>query len=191
MPTQSALAALQAGIEPNATAARARTKGREVVNLSEADVRKLLVVAAAAGDLSVMTGNRLERLGRAETTLRAMAQKEGVTPAELLAVLRDTAPITPALFAAVAAGDADPAEALANPSRTQEGVKLDQEEAAAAAEQQAELEIPEAVLTKFTEALSNFATPADREPALQVLQQAMGLSKPAAYAVATAVLFAE
>jgi hypothetical protein len=191
MPTQSALAALQAGIEPDASAARARTKGREVVNLSEADVRKLLTIAAAGGDRSVMGGNRLERLGRAEATLRAMAQKEGVTPAELLAVLRDTAPITPALFEAVAAGDADPAEALASPGRTEQGVKLDQAEAAAAAEQQAELEIPEAVLAKFTEALSNFATPADREPALQVLQQAMGLSKPASYAIATAVLFAE
>jgi hypothetical protein len=187
MASASALAALQAGIEPDATAARARTKGREVVNLSEADVRKLLVVAAAGGDLSVMGGNRLERLGRAEATLRAMAQKEGVSPAELLQVLRDTAPITPELFQAVAAGSADPAEALAAPSRTEEGVKLDQAEA----QQEAELQIPPQVLAKLNETLQSFGTAADREPALQVLQQALGLSKAAAYSVASALLFAE
>lgn len=191
MASASALAALQAGIEPDASAARARTKGRQEANLSEADVRKLLVVAAAAGDRYVLGGNRLERLGRAEATLRAMALKESVTPAEMLQVLRDTAPITPELFAAVAAGDADPAEALANPSATEQGVKLDQEEAAAAAEQQAELAIPEPVLSKLNETLQSFGTAADREPALQVLQQALGLSKAAAYSVASALLFAE
>ena len=189
MASASALAALQAGIEPDATAARARTKGREVVNLSEADVRKLLTIAAAGGDLSVMGGNRLERLGRAEATLRAMAQKEGVTPAELLAVLRDTAPINPELFTAVAAGNADPAEALANPSRTQEGVKLDQEEAAAAAEQQAQNVVPAQVLQRFNETIKSFASPADAEPALAALQSLMTLSPAGRYAIASSLIF--
>jgi hypothetical protein len=47
------------------------------------------------------------------------------------------------------------------------------------------------VLSKFNQTLETFASPGDRDPALQVLQQALALSKAASYAVASAVLFAE
>jgi hypothetical protein len=192
MPTQSALAALQAGIEPDATAARARTKNRVEASLSLSDMRRLLLVEAAeTGDVSILEGRRLELLGRAETTLARLARLNGVEPIELRDQLRTYSEISEELFAMVRDGKADPAEALKNSGRTETAVKMDAEDVAAEAEQQAELQIPEPVLAKFTEALSNFATPADREPALQVLQQAMGLSKPAAYAVATSLLFAE
>lgn len=189
MPTQSALAALQAGIEPDASQARARTKGREVANLSERDVRQLLVIAAAGGDLSVMQGNRLERLGRAEQMLNTMAAKEGISPAQMIEVLRQTAPITPELFDAIAAGKADPAEALASPGRTEEGVQLDQQEAQATAAELAQAAIPDQVLSRFNETIKSFGTAADREPALTALGGLMNLTPAARYAIASALIF--
>ena len=59
------------------------------------------------------------------------------------------------------------------------------------AAQQASLEIPPAVLERFDQSIKSFANPGDREPALQVLQQALALSKAASYSVASALLFAE
>jgi len=195
MASASALAALQAGIEPDASTARARTKGRpedQDANLSMADVRRLLLMhAAETGDVSALQGRKLEQLGVAEAALARMAKANGITPLEMRNALREAATIPQELVDAVAAGRADAADALANPGRAQEIADLDAADDAAAAEQQAQQQIPESVMAKFTEALDRFGSAADREPALQVLQQAVALSGPASYAVATALLFAE
>jgi len=195
MASASALAALQAGIEPDASTARARTKGRpedQDANLSMADVRRLLLMhAAETGDVSALQGRKLEQLGVAEAALARMAKANGITPLEMRNALREAATIPQELVDAVAAGRADAADALANPGRAQEIADLDAADDAAAAEQQAQQLIPESVMAKFTEALDRFGSAADREPALQVLQQAVALSGPASYAVATALLFAE
>jgi len=195
MASASALAALQAGIEPDASTARARTKGRpedQDANLSMADVRGLLLMhAAETGDVSALQGRKLEQLGVAEAALARMAKANGITPLEMRNALREAATIPQELVDAVAAGRADAADALANPGRAQEIADLDAADDAAAAEQQAQQQIPESVMAKFTEALDRFGSAADREPALQVLQQAVALSGPASYAVATALLFAE
>jgi hypothetical protein len=189
MASASALAALQAGINPDASAARAAVKGRDVANLSDRDVRQLLVIAATGGDLSVMQGNRLERLGRAEQALNTMAAKEGISPAQMIEVLRQTAPITPELFDAIAAGKADPAEALANSGRTEDGVQLDQQEAQATAAELAQAAIPDQVLSRFNETIKSFGTAADREPALTALGGLMNLTPAARYAIASSLIF--
>lgn len=195
MASASALAALQAGIEPDASVARAAVKGRPEeldASLSMADVRRLLLIhAAETGDVSALQGRKLEQLGVAEAALARMAKANGITPLEMRNALREAATIPPELVDAVAAGRADAADALKSPGRAQELADLDAADDAAAAEQQAQQQIPESVMAKFTETLQRFGSPADREPAMQVLQQALALSGPASYAIATALLFAE
>lgn len=187
MPTQSALDKLGAGLAISAFDQAQQLKGAVDTGLKADDVRKLLTIAAAEGDTSVMAGNRLQQLGKAEVTLEALAKKEGISTAQMLGVLRQTAPISQELFDSISRGEADPVDALAQPDAVQQAVQAQTADAA----QQAALEIPPAVLERFDQAIKSFASPGDREPALQVLQQALALSKAASYSVASALLFAE
>lgn len=188
MATQAALDLLGQGIEPSASAARATTKGREVLNLSEADVRKLLTIAAASGDLSVMQGNRLQRLGRAEATLADLARRNDLEQLDMLHVLRETAPISPELFQQIQEGKADPAEALSAPGKTQQAVEADAEEAKAAAEQEVQSAIPQPMLEKLAEVHRAFADPRELDAAVALLATAVKLSPGGRYAVASALL---
>lgn len=190
MASASALAALQAGIEPDATVARQRTKGRQEASLSLSDMRRLLLIEAAeTSDVSILEGRRLELLGRAETTLARLARLNGVEPIELRDQMRTTNEISEELFAMVRDGKADPAEALKNSSRTEQAVKMDAEDMAAAAEQQAQAVVPEQVLQRFNETIKSFASPADAEPALAALQGLMTLSPAGRYAIASSLIF--
>lgn len=187
MPTQSALDKLGAGLAVSAFGQAQQLKGAVDTGLKADDVRKLLTIAAAENDVSVMAGNRLQQLGTAEVTLEALAKKEGITNAQMLGVLRQTAPVSQELFNAVAAGKSDPVDALAQLGAAEEPVQAQTSDAA----QQAVLEIPPAVLERFNQAIKSFANHGDREPAMQVLQQALALSKAASYSVASALLFTE
>lgn len=188
MATQAALDLLGQGIESSASDARARTKGREVLNLSEADVRKLLVIAAASGDLTVLEGNRLERLGRAEATLADLARRNDVEALEMLHALQETSGISPELFEAVRDGKAVPADALAAPGRTEQVVEADAEEAQAAAEEEVKSAVPEHMLEKLAEVHRAFADPSELDSAFQLLGAAVKLSPGGRYALASALL---
>jgi hypothetical protein len=104
-------------------------------------------------------------------------------------LIRQAAEIDQQLFDAVAAGQADPAEALAQPGRTAELVAMDQADNQAAAEQQAQAVIPDAVLTRFNETIRSFGSAGDAEPALAALQGLMTLSPAGRYAIASSLIF--
>lgn len=190
MPTQSALAALGKGLDIGSyDQAQSLRNGPEEAVLSQADTRRLLLIEAAqSGDLSAMSGRKLEQLGRAETVLQRFAQAAGKSPIQLRNELRQAADVPQELFDAAARGQADPADVLANPGRTPELVALDQADTQATTEQQVEQQIPEAVAAKLDEMIQRFGSPTDRQPALQVLSQAMTLSPAAKYSMASALL---
>lgn len=195
MATAKALELIGKGIT-DATSARAETKGRHEVQLTQADVRRLLLIdVATTSNPAVLSGLRLQRLGRAEQRLLQLARDNGVTPQEMLAALRDTAEVSEELLAAVAAGQADPAEALSRPAAVEQAVALDAKDQADAqtstqltAAEQAMASLPEPVLAKFAETLKAFGSAQDRDPALAVLGAAARLSKAGQYALASALL---
>jgi hypothetical protein len=191
MASASALAALQKGLDvPSYDQAQSLKVGPEAATLNQADTRRLLLIEAAeSGDLAVLQGRKLEQLGRAETVLQRLAKEAGVSPLEMRNTLRQAAEIDQQLFDAVAAGQADPAEALAQPGRTAELVAMDQADNQAAAEQQAQAVIPDAVLTRFNETIRSFGSAGDAEPALAALQGLMTLSPAGRYAIASSLIF--
>lgn len=117
MPSARALEMISAGIG-DASEARARTKGRqEQATLGQADIRKLLTIAAhESGDTAALGGTKLEQLGRAEAELQKLARINKVTPLEMRNLLRETPELTEEVFTEIAAGRIDPTGALENPA---------------------------------------------------------------------------
>ena len=79
MASPSALSQISAGLNPDALNQRWVASGQsQPATLSEADVRRLLLIGAAeSGDTSRLQGRRLERLGRAETILKTLRAPTG------------------------------------------------------------------------------------------------------------------